>query len=183
MFCKIIDNFLNKSYFKELQQALEGDDFPWYYNKNISLLDKEDNSFNNYGFTHWLYNDHGVTDSQVAHFVRPLTSQILDASECNKILRVRADMVTWSPDNFLHDAHQDFAFPHKASVFYINESDGDTVFYNVTKNDYSSNCKIQKRVSPKPNRLVIFDGDLMHSGHSPTLHKRRIIINSNFLKD
>tara|TARA_R100001440_G_scaffold69850_1_gene91925 strand:- start:531 stop:1088 length:558 start_codon:yes stop_codon:yes gene_type:complete len=180
MFCKIIDNFINKSYFEELQQALQGDEFPWYYNNNISLLDKEDTTFSNYGFTHWLYNDYGVTDSQVAHFVRPLTSQILDATECNKILRVRADMVTWSPNNFLHNAHQDFSFPHKASVFYINESDGDTVFYNVTKNQYNRNCKIQKRVSPKPNRLVIFDGDLMHSGHSPTKYKRRIIINSNF---
>ena len=81
---------MNKSYFKELQEALEGDDFPWYYNKNISLLDIEGNCFNNYGFTHWLYNDHGVTDSQVAHFVRPLTSQILDASECNKNIKSKS---------------------------------------------------------------------------------------------
>lgn len=184
MFCKVIDNFLNKSYFNELQQSLESHEFPWYYTKNISLYKENSNVFNNYGFGHWFYNnDHGVTDTQLAHFVKPFTSQVLDATECSKVYRVRADMVTWSPNKFLHDAHQDFSFPHKASVFYINESDGDTVFYNVTKKDYSKNCKVQKRVSPKPNRLVIFNGDLMHSGHSPTKYKRRIIINSNFIEN
>ena len=106
----------------------------------------------------------------------------MDTIDYNKVLRARADMVTWTQNNFLHEAHQDFAFPHKACVFYINQSDGDTVFYNVTKNDYNDKCKIQESVSPKPNRLVIFDGDLMHSGHSPSQHKRRIIINSNFIK-
>ena len=38
------------------------------------------------------------------------------------------------------------------------------------------------RVSPKANRLVLFDGDLLHTGCSPTKHKRRILINSNYIK-
>lgn len=183
MFCKIIDNFLNKTYFNELQEELTKDNFPWYYNKNITHNNDEKNKvFQNYGFTHWFVHEENVlTDSQIAQFVRPLTSQILDVVDCNKTLRVRADMVMWSPTNFLHDAHQDFVFPHKACVFYINESDGDTVFYNVAKNNYNENSKIVKKVSPKPNRLVIFDGELMHSGHSPTKHKRRILINSNYI--
>ena len=33
---KIIDNFLNKSYHKELLELMNSWDFPWYYNSNIS---------------------------------------------------------------------------------------------------------------------------------------------------
>jgi|TARA_R100000278_G_scaffold60375_1_gene49213 hypothetical protein len=184
MFFKVIDDFLHKTYFKEMQQSLESDEFPWYFNKNITYNNEEaDNVFQDFGFTHWfVHEENGLTDTQLSHFMKPFISQIMDTIDYNKVLRARADMVTWTQNNFLHEAHQDFAFPHKACVFYINQSDGDTVFYNVTKNDYNDKCKIQERVSPKPNRLVIFDGDLMHSGHSPSQHKRRIIINSNFIK-
>ena len=40
--------------------------------------------------------------------------------------------------------------------------------------------EVRDRVSPKANRLVFFEGDVIHTGMSPNRHKNRIIINSNF---
>ena len=37
-----------------------------------------------------------------------------------------------------------------------------------------------EKVSPKANRVVIFDGSTLHNGHSPCEHNNRIIINSNY---
>tara|TARA_R100000773_G_C4203655_1_gene105223 strand:- start:610 stop:822 length:213 start_codon:yes stop_codon:yes gene_type:complete len=46
MFFKVIDDFLHKTYFKEMQQSLESDEFPWYFNKNITYNNEEaDNVF------------------------------------------------------------------------------------------------------------------------------------------
>ena len=110
--------------------------------------------------------------------------QILDVTDCDFIIRARADMVTWSKEDYTHPAHTDFPFPNTASVFYVNETDGDTIFYNVKPDDVPKDKELKEydRVSPKANRLVIFDGDLLHTGCSPTKHKNRILINSNYIK-
>ena len=59
------------------------------------------------------------------------------------------------------------------------------IFYNVKPDDVPKDKELKEydRVSPKANRLVIFDGDLLHTGCSPTKHKNRIIINSNYMKN
>ena len=33
---EVIDNFLDKEYFKEIQNIMLGGDFPWYYNRYIT---------------------------------------------------------------------------------------------------------------------------------------------------
>ena len=127
-------------------------------------------------------------ENRFSPFIEPLLFQILDVTDCDDILRARADMVTWSgKEDFIHPAHMDLNVPNIASVFYVNESDGDTIFYNVKFDDVPKDkdlkdLKEYDRVSPKANRLVIFDGDLLHTGCSPTKHKNRILINSNYAK-
>ena len=101
MFFKVIDDFLHKTYFKEMQQSLESDQFPWYFNKNITYNNEEaDNVFQDFGFTHWfVHEENGLTDTQLSHFVKPFISQIMDTIDYNKVLRARADMVTWSQNS------------------------------------------------------------------------------------
>ena len=94
-------------------------------------------------------------------------------------------MTTYVGKEFIHDPHIDFDFPHIASIYYVNDSDGDTIFYNQKTYDTNQidNLDLQeyKRVTPKANRLVIFEGDIVHTGSSPVNSKKRILINSNFL--
>ena len=194
---KIIDNFLTKSYHKEILEIMSGDNFDWYYSDNISYTKDEFTSmfgtnqrysthFNEYGFTHWFWHKiTGQRDTQHSHFIKPALYQILDVTDCDFIQRARADMVTWSKEEFIHSAHVDNIIPNTAAVFYVNESDGDTILYNDKRTDIASyeDLKECDRVSPKANRLVIFDGALLHTGCSPTKHKRRILINSNYIKE
>jgi len=183
MFIKVIDNFLTKSYYKGILDLLTGPNFGWCYNDNISIEPLEISQFNGYGFSHvfWDEKKGPINDAQ---FIQPLLYQILDVTDCDLFLRARADMVTWSKEDFIHPAHNDYSFPNTAAVFYINETDGDTIFYNVKPAAVLKDKELKEydRVSPKANRLVIFDGDLLHTGCSPTKHKNRIIINSNYIK-
>jgi hypothetical protein len=58
-----------------------------------------------------------------------------------------------------------------ATVYYVNDSDGDTIFKDS-----------KEKITPKANRLIIFDGSLLHTGSSPKNSKTRILLNSNFVR-
>lgn len=90
--------------------------------------------------------------------------------------------------------HVDKFTPHYSLIYYVNDSDGDTIFYDDTLGDRFkdwmkvlgeerdfSYWKESKRVSPKKGRLVIFDGRVFHKSSYPTI-KDRYIINFNVLK-
>jgi len=184
---KIIDNFLTKTYYKTITELLEGTNFEWNYTPALSEPpDHGPDPFGlkDFGFTHNFWHKTNGPINKYAHFIQPLLFQVQDVTNCDFILRARADMVTWTNEDFIHPAHIDFPFPNTASVFYINESDGDTIFYNVKPDDFPKGKELKEydRVSPKANRLVIFDGSLLHTGCSPIKHKTRILINSNYIK-
>jgi hypothetical protein len=103
----------------------------------------------------------------------------------NFIVRSRGDMTMYAHQPFVHDPHIDFSFPNISTVYYVNDSDGDTIFYKEKAKQHHDIKLLSKlneveRVSPKANRLVVFEGDTVHTGSSPNKHKNRIIINSNF---
>jgi hypothetical protein len=86
--------------------------------------------------------------------------------------------------------HIDKAEPHVTIIYYINDSDGDTLIFNDENNKHLKNIKefmnndnfldfknfeLSKSISPKKGRVVIFDGNLWHYGKYPTKSERNII--------
>lgn len=70
--------------------------------------------------------------------------------------------------------------PHVACVYYVNDSDGDTIIYEQTINDTPGGSqgvvlKEHKRVTPKRGRAVLFDGSRYHCSSQPTIGYRTII--------
>jgi hypothetical protein len=195
----IIDNFLSKTYYKSILELLSGHNFDWKYLENITDPENETKSvdnFNGYGLSHTFWDEKKRSLPPLGPYMEPLLYQIMDIAKCDFVLRARADMVTWSKDEFIHPPHADFLFPNTASIFYVNETDGDTIIYKEqapivklgdmirqkrTEEEFVP--EILERVSPKANRLVLFDGSLLHTGSSPTKHKNRILINSNYIKN
>jgi|TARA_R110002020_G_C15997465_1_gene749906 hypothetical protein len=184
---KVIDNFLTKSYHKELIKLLDSAKFPWYYNSHISGESFYKKRLYETGFSHifWDNGSGGQRDSVYSWFWTPALYKIMDVVKNNFIIRSRGDMTMYTHKLFEHDPHVDFSFPHISTVYYVNNSDGDTIFYKEKakkEDDIKSFSKLNevKRVSPKANRLVVFEGDTIHTGSSPNKNKNRIIINSNF---
>jgi len=176
---KVIDSFLSAGYFKEIQEVLLGNTFPWFYKNNItSYYDKND--INQYGFSSLIYEKiPEVYSSNYFDFLLPFMLQFSNKSD---ILRCRADMITNKNIELNHDIHVDFNFEHISSVFYVNESDGDTIVYKNKYPEEPNNLVIEEKICPKPNRLVIFDGLQWHTGKSPNKHNNRVIINTNTKK-
>ena len=71
------------------------------------------------------------------------------------------------------EIHTDLDFPHYVCLYYVNDSDGDTIFY-----DNSKTTEI-KRVTPKKGRIAFFDGSIPHCSTSPSTQSR-VVINTTF---
>jgi len=65
-------------------------------------------------------------------------------------------------------AHQDFPFKHTVVLYYVNDADGDTVFFDNDNN-------IVQSVSPKRGRVVVFDGEIYHGGGIPKSGPRCVV--------
>ena len=164
-------NFSESSYFQEISSLICGNEFPWFYNENISYKNRN-NNLNEHGFSHWIIHPNRP-DILTMHqdFFMPLLLNIKKYANKDKIIRARIDMTIVSTEKFNHDWHKDFDYKNVASVFYINETDGETIVLEKGT---------KKIIKPEINKLAIFDGDAMHTGCSPIQHKRRILINSNY---
>ena len=64
-------------------------------------------------------------------------------------------------------------------IYYVNDSDGDTVIYNETEKNCNKFTEF-KRITPKRGRLLIFNGNRYHSENFPRSSKKRVVINFNF---
>lgn len=94
--------------------------------------------------------------------------------------------------NFKNLIHVDMNVAHIAIVYYINDTDGDTIFLNNKKGNsaesHQNNFKginfddfeIVNNIPPKRGRVVIFDGNIYHYGEYPTITDR-FIINFNLV--
>ena len=60
---------------------------------------------------------------------------------------------------------------HKSVLLYLNDSDGDTIFFN------DDNKEID-RVSPKKGLALIFDSTINHTGQNPIKSTHRYVLNS-----
>ena len=58
-------------------------------------------------------------------------------------------------------------------LYYVNDSDGDTIFFNKNKKEI-------KRVKPKKGTGVLFKSNTLHAGSNPINSDKRMVINYIF---
>jgi hypothetical protein len=162
---EIIDNFLDKSSFNNLKEAMLSNDFPWYYNDGVVNLG--DTRLNQYQFTHTFYKDH-FPFSQFFEAINPIIKKINPVA----LIRVKANLNTRTEEIFEHGYHADYINPpsnQRTAVFYLNTNNGFTIFEDGTK------------IESVENRLVSFKTPLLHTGTTCTDVNRRVLINFNYI--
>ena len=176
---KIIDNFLAKYYLQHLQDNFLGDNSSWSFNDSLTGDDSL-KVLGSFGFGIKLHWNGYFTGSYESTLVRGLVFSTQEKveevfGESLEIIRARADMTVFNPLNHRHELHTDFQYEHMTAIFYLNNSDGNTILFD------RDGKNILAEVEPVENRLLIFDGLLQHTGHSPSNHKSRVLINMNFM--
>ena len=190
-----IENIIPLDYQNHIEKIMLGSDFPWYYNPNLvspdqQLLHRVDN---HQGFNH-LFLESGKPSTyfqSVYPLVLSITSQECMAS-ANNLVRMRANLTLNAAGSSLqhHLPHIDTWRPHWVAIYYVNDSDGDTIIFNETNDTYksgqtdinkslSNNFTIKRRVTPKKGKVLIFEGKYYHTSSWPTVNKCRSVININ----
>lgn len=94
-----------------------------------------------------------------------------------KIFRAKANLLTQYQNNkkeYYDTPHIDWDFPHHVLLYYVNDSDGDTILFK--------DRKIWKRISPKKNRLLMFNHKVLHASSHPIESVARVVLNYNIQK-
>ncbi len=185
---KIIDKVLYRIEFKKLQKEVFSPEFPWYFTKTASLEDS------NYSWSHVIFR-HGRSVSNSSKLIRPIVERVLRRAEepFSKILRIRLGLHTIGNKLIVDQPHVDSKSLHKVGIFYLNDTDGDTILYNETydidskkdiidyfKEKLNNKVSVMTRCTPTENRLFLFNGNQYHSSSNPILNERRVIININY---
>lgn len=174
---KVYDNVLDKDYFKLVQQYYLSQDVPWHFNQNTSYGNANEQSSENdiFQFTCPVIRD-GVSKSsdpkhlEVLHAV--INKVFSNAKSTVEVLRAKFNLLSKQPYNeaSLSDMiHVDTTDTDKLSVlFYMNNSDGDTVFFDGDK---------EHRYMPKENTAVVFKSNIKHRATPPTQAQKRVVLN------
>ncbi len=64
--------------------------------------------------------------------------------------------------------HIDFPVAHTVLLYYVNDADGCTVFFNQQK-------EVVQEIAPKKGRLLVFDGTVYHGGGIPRTGPRCVV--------
>ena len=175
----IVDNILPLSLANDLENILLSKSHPWYFIPDITHghdTYKTDNSIPGYKHAYFDVAYGGMLSTYFGYF-HSIPSIIFDKigyKNRPELMRIYSFMQLplIRPEDYLHDnLHIDYDnVPHIVCLYYVNDTDGDTFIYDINKK--------MRRISPKKNRAVIFDGSLYHASSLPTKNKR-VIINFN----
>ena len=157
---KVINNFLkNKEVFKDIQNTLLGNTFPYYYNDNTAgPADKSD-----YFFSHMLYYD----DQQKSSYFNRIVMPIIGHLEYTYLHRAKINCYTKKAKHIKTAMHVDLQRKHTVALFSVNTNNGYTLFENGEK------------VVSVENQLVVFDGSIKHCSVAQTDENLRVNININ----
>lgn len=184
----IDDDFLSK---EEQDQILSmitegGSQIYWQFNAHTNVADPNN--------VYAIHTENNVDSFQMVspvalghplyHIVVPMLRSFAKkhGQEVNNIFRIKLNLI--APDcsqDGHHMPHIDMGDEHKVFLYYINDSDGDTIFFKE-KHDGNpvKGLTEDQRVSPKQGRGVIFDGSIYHASSSPQKSPFRCIINVDF---
>jgi hypothetical protein len=186
----IIDDVVDKTTQDLIENSIFSKDTNWtfgrtvFYGNHPEVTSTQKNKL--MSFTRALYDDETEkADPSLSLYMKPLEGRI------NKLFSSRIQLqlpLLTEKDKVYGAPHLDGqrVAPYKVAVYYVNDTDGDTVLFKQTRNNCTlkeitdGKLDIDQTVSPKKGRLVIFDGSIYHAIGKPKTDLR-CIINYNFI--
>ena len=187
------DNFLSLEQILEVSQAVTKDnkDILWHALESTSgirqyptikdsnLTVSEDKQYSHAAsFNNTKMSDIHDLGSDILH-----TFAKKHGIEIKEILRIKANILSKTEkQNHIHPPHVDMTIPHMVLLYYVNDSDGDTIIFDQTyHSEEIPELTVNRTISPKSGAAILFDGLKYHSSSSPKNTKERIVLNINFL--
>lgn len=172
---KIIENILPSSLQDYIENLTFSSKFEWRFCEDTAFHNLENkNNEKIPGFSHIML-EHGQLLSPFSQNFEPIFNLIASNAkvEFNTIDRVRFGLYLPLKTKKKHNnIHVDAPFPHTVLLYYVNDSDAPTYFFDENENIINS-------ITPKKGSAVVFDGSTPHASSLPE-QEARITLNINF---
>ena len=181
----VIDDFVSLEYQEKIKQELLGlnNNFPWHFTEDVTGAGDYDSQHRPAMSHQYVYiNDDDVSEieSVFHHLFTPLLSKACQYLKMPQTEVIQGRSFLQLPlrnvDTSVVDTPHidiDEGDEHIVVLYYVVDSDGDTIIYNerIKSDTYTE----KQRVSPKQGRVVIFDGKQYHTAEQPTKGTRCIV--------
>lgn len=197
----VIDDVISKTYQDELEKYMH-EHQQWWFQKDITFSDQQLKHLQQrgididyrHGWGSMIY-DPAKSFGTINHLATSILYNAVDLANLNlnQITLIRGFMSAPAAKHvtqLVDKPHVDNPNLHYVCLYYVNDSDGDTIIFNKKSdgiNEYalkdeldSTKMSILTSVSPKKGRCVLFDGRHYHASTQPTKNVRTVI-NFNFL--
>jgi hypothetical protein len=165
----IFKDFLSEEYKNTIREQMNSEIFPWYF---CPYTTKNDMYQKGFQFTHTgLYNKNKYPFYDVVYPMLHILQEKANVKIKN-LYRIKANLITQgTPIDFDENVHRDGKSGLMSLLYYVNDSDGDTLFLDDDKKT------IIQQVKPEENKALFFKSDIWHCSNAPINYKNRIIIN------
>jgi len=152
---------------------------------------KQPNTVDTIQFVHHILFPKNVSKSPYINYIIPILNCIIDTHFLDIVgsdyyySRIKINLLM---RNHLVKDESNYGYPHLdadeehlSMLWYLNKSDGDTVFFKNREGEEDKEFVEEMRVSPKQNRAVMSDGHY-HAGTNPMNYDIRLAMNVVLLK-
>jgi len=160
---KVVENCISKSNQNNIKETMFGlqKNFPWYFAQDVSY---DEGKQQRPALFHYFVLKKYNLNSDFFDMVKPIVKD-------KKVIQARSILQLPLNKKLLNKSvdtpHVDSAEPHLVYLYYVVDSDGQTLFLK--------NKKVIKKIKPKQGRLVIFNGNIYHTAEQPEKGKRCVI--------
>jgi len=189
----IFDDIISKDNQNFLEKYLKNTNLKWDYGNNLEYLKTSEKSPQS------VLRPENIGNDSIDNLINEIQNNTLSKLDTDILTNYRYK-VNWlrvsdTPENFDNKKvmHIDRYEPHISIVYYINDTDGDTHFYdlingdtfqwmNYIKNNEYHRFQHKKSCSPKKGRVVVFDGSIFHHSSYPTQQDRYVVNFNSVIK-
>ena len=179
----VFDDIIEKDYQNKIKSILIGqvryndEDFPWYYIDDVTASGEYENQKRG-AFVHdYVHYEYGI-ESDFHYLFLDLIKKSCSKLKIKEVDALQGRSFLQLPTNIKREdvdsPHIDSQFQHFVMLYYVCDSDGDTIIYNE-KMISEKGFTVQKKVTPKQGRVVLFDGALYHTAQQPNNNIRCVV--------
>ncbi len=183
----VFDDIIDLKYQEKIKNILIGEEtfndyyFPWYFTQDVTKHNDVDSQKRSAFFHGYVISDNDNTMGTIDSIFHDIFITLLK-NVCCKIDKQDVNIIKGRsflqlPINYngerIDTPHIDIVDDHFVILYYVCDSDGDTIIYNekVKSDSYT----IQKRITPKQGRVVVFDGSYYHTAEQPIDNIRCVV--------
>jgi len=183
----VFDDIVDLEYQERIKNILIGEEtfngyyFPWYFTQDVTKHNDVDSQKRSAFFHGYVVSDNDNTMGTIDSIFHDIFITLLE-NACRKIDKQNVNVIKGRsflqlPINYkgerIDTPHVDIVGDHFVILYYVCDSDGDTIIYNEKVK--SDNYTIQNRITPKQGRVVLFDGSYYHTAEQPTDNIRCVV--------